>query len=244
MIKYFIEIKNRIFLLFLLWFFVFSVCYIYKEILLFFLIHYFINFNFSLFYFIFTNVTEVFSVYFTILYFINFQIVCWYLVYHIVAFLNPALFVKEYQYLNFFFKLFNFFFVFSFFLSNYLLIPLTWYFFLSFKPYFFSKIIYFEAKLNEYLNFYIYVYFFCFTYCQAFALFFLFLQNTSNDFFIKIKKLRKLYYYIFVFFSTLVSPEIITQILLSLSLTFIYELVLFFLIYSLSFYKIIKKNNT
>jgi sec-independent protein translocase protein TatC len=243
MIKYFFEIKNRLSLLFLLWFFVGIVCYFYKEVLLFFLIKSYICLDSDLFYFIFTDVTEIFSVYFTIISFISFKVVFWYFIFHTIVFLSPALFRNEHRYLDFFFKLFTFFFFFTFFLSNYILIPLTWHFFLSFKPLFFAKLVYFEARLSEYFGFYINVYFFCFIYCQIFSvLFFLLYDIYSKKSFIKIKKFRKLYYYLFVIFSTLVSPpEVTTQVLISLSLFIVYEFVLFFWMYFVYLIKLIRK---
>lgn len=242
MIKYLFEIKNRLSLLVLLWLFVGLVCYYYKEVLLFSLIKSFICLNSELFYFIFTNVTEVFSAYFTIISFISFQVACWYLIYHIFVFLSPALFSNEHQYLDFFFKLLTFFFFFSFVLSNYVLIPLTWQFFLSFKPIFFAKSVYFEARLSEYLSFYINVYYFCFVYCQIFSILFIFISDIySKKSFIKIKKFRKLYYYIFVIFSTLVSPpEVITQALMSISLLVAYEFIIFFWMYFVYLFKLIR----
>ena len=242
MIKYLFEIKNRVSLLVLLWLFVGVVCYYYKEILLFSLIKSFICLNSDLFYFIFTNVTEVFFIYFTLISFISFQIACWYLIYNIFVFLSPALFSYEHQYLNFFFKLLTFFFFFSFVLSNYVLIPLTWHFFLSFKPISFAKSVYFEAKLSEYLNFYLNVYSFCFVYFQIFLVLFFFLSDIySKKSFIKIKKFRKLYYYFFVIFSTLVSPpEVITQALMSLSLLVAYEFILFFWMYFLCLVQLVR----
>ena len=201
MIKYLFEIKNRVSLLVLLWLFVGLVCYYYKEVLLFSLIKSFICLNSDLLYFIFTNVTEIFSVYFTIISFISVQVACWYFIYHIFVFLSPALFSNEHQYLDFFFKLFTFFFLFSFVLSNYFLVPLTWQFFLSFKPISFAKSVHFEARLSEYLNFYINVYYFCLVYCQIFSVFFFFFNYIySKKSFIRIKKFIKLYYYIFFIF--------------------------------------------
>ena len=66
MSKYFIEIRNRLLLLLLTWLSTILISYLYKEILLFSIVQPNIVFNFSngstFFYFIFTNVTEIFSV--------------------------------------------------------------------------------------------------------------------------------------------------------------------------------------
>ena len=202
MFKYLFEIKNRLSLLFVNWAFVVAISYCYKEVLLFSII-----LNSDRFYFIFTNVTEIFSVYLTIISFISVQVILWYLFYHILIFIVPALFKTEFKLVNFFFKILTFFLFFSFLLSNYILIPLTWQFFLSFKPLFFAKSVHFEARLSEYLTFYTTVYYFCLIYCQIFSVLVFFLSDVYfKNSLIKIKKFRKVYYYIFVIFATTVSP--------------------------------------
>ena len=184
--------------------------------------------NTKILYFIFTDLTEVFYVSIRIINFISFQIVFWYFVYHVFIFFSPALFQYEYKYLIFFLRMSIFFFIISIFLSNYLLIPLTGLFFLSFKPFAFSTSIFFEARLIEFTSFYITTYCFCMVYCQVFSVLIFFFRNVhSKKYYITIKKFRKLYYFIFVIFSTLVSPpEILSQVLASVVIAVIYELFL------------------
>ena len=111
-------------------------------------------------------------------------------------------------------------------LSKYILIPLTWNFFLSFQN-MQSVTLHFEAKLNEYLNFYISFYYLCFFYSQIFTILLFFFSYANKNVSV-IKKFRKLYYYFFILFSTLISPpEIFSQILISLFLIFFYELFIF-----------------
>jgi sec-independent protein translocase protein TatC len=114
-------------------------------------------------------------------------------------------------------------------LTNSILVPMTWKFFLSFQDvisYKFVKL-HFEAKLNEYLTFYILIYHLCIFYCQIFTILFFFFNYVDNK--IKaIKKFRKLFYYFFIIFSTLISPpDIFSQIFISGLVILIYELLVF-----------------
>ena len=234
MLKYFLEIKNRLALLLITWFSTILVSYFYKETLLFAIIqpntfaH--VNEHLTFFYFIFTDVTEVLSVYLKLITFLSFQIFLVYIIYHFFLFISPAFFQREYLYCKFGIKIFGLMWLFSVVLSTYFLIPLTWNFFLSFQDLTAARSfnLHFEAKLNEYFYFYISFYYLCGFYCQFFALLLLFLNYIDINIKI-IKKFRKLYYYCFIIFSTLISPpEILSQIFISLMAVFIYELLLFF----------------
>ena len=221
MSKYLSEFKNRFILLFITWISVIFVSYFYKETLLFLLVEpdLFNTFNMSspLYYFIFTDILEIFSVYIQLILFLSSQILFLYFLYHFFTFLSSGLFFFEYLYLSFVLKTVIVIWSLSVLLSKYVLIPLTWNFFISFKS-LSSITLHFEAKLNEYLNFYISFYYLCIFYGQIFTLllFFLFYLNTSIS---VIKKFRKLYYYLVFIISTLISPpEILSQILISLFL--------------------------
>lgn len=230
---YLLEIKNRLILTFLTWLSIITVSYLYKETLLFLILQQNRLFesgnNPHSFYFIFTNVTEIFSVYIQLIIFLSTQIVSIYFIYHCFNFLSLALFKWEYSIVAFFFKVSFFIWCLSVILTNYALIPLTWDFFFSFQKLASDKFIslHFEAKLNEYLDFYVSLYYLCVLYCQIFTIIIFFL-SFINSHFITIKKFRKLYYYIFVLFSTIISPpDIISQILISFLLIFSYEILVF-----------------
>src|SRR3569623_885261 len=98
MLKYFLEIKNRIFLLVLNCLSTLVICCFYKETLLFLIVQSntsitkINNDNLSLFYFIFTNVTEVFLVYIQLTLFLCFQFFFIYLIYQCFTFLNLGMF--------------------------------------------------------------------------------------------------------------------------------------------------------
>lgn len=230
--KYLLEIRNRLVLTFLTWLSMIIVGYLYKETLLFMVVQpnklFESSTNFCSFYFIFTNVTEIFSVYLQLTIFLATQVVFVYLIYHCFNFLSLALFNWEYHLCSVFLKLSFVVGCFSIILTKYIIVPLTWDFFFSFQKIASDQFLslHFEAKLNEYLDFYISLYYLCVFYCQIFTIIIFFLSFVSSDI-IGIKKFRKFYYYIFVLFSTLVSPpDIISQILISLLLIFSFEILI------------------
>jgi sec-independent protein translocase protein TatC len=237
--KYYLEIKYRILMLLLTWFSVVLVSYCFKELLLFLIIKP-NELKYSLFYFIFTDVKEVFSVYITLVLFIGNQFLVYYFLYHLLIFIALGLYKFEYRYLIFIFKTSMFFFFFSVFIYNKLLFPLSWEFFLSFQNFILLKsfILHFEAKLSEYLTFYITFYYICIFYFQTFMVLVLFFDYIRNELEI-IKNFRKIFYYSFVIFSTLITPpDVLSQFILSLIIIFSYEMLIFYIIIK----KVIKNN--
>lgn len=225
---YFLEIRNRLFFSATAFLSSIIVTYFYKETLLFLLIKP-DQINLNLFYFIFTDVTEIFLMYTYLIFFLSSQIVCGYLIYHCLTFLIPALSKKEYFFVTAFFKIIFIVSGFSLIIFSCFIVPLTWSFFLSFHDIISNKLIplHFEAKLNEYLNFYISLYYICLFYCQIFTVLFFILSYFDGSLEI-IKKSRKLYYYFFIIFSTLVTPpDVFSQIFISLGLITVYELIVF-----------------
>lgn len=228
--KYILELKNRFFLLlFSYFFFLITVCF-YKDLLL----HMFLitpkklsnESNFS--YFILTDVTEIFNVYLKLIFFFSFQTILFMLFYHFILFISPGLFKVEFKYLKFSFVFFTLITFFSFLIAYFIIIPLSWGFFLSFHESLTNKsfTIYFEAKLIEYFNFYISFYYLCNLYFQLFVLLFFILNYIHNNY-NYFKKFRKIFYFCFVFFSSLICPELFSQITISLIFIFIYEVFLF-----------------
>lgn len=247
MIKYFIEIKNRLILVMfsLITFLIITYCY--KEILLFLLIKPSLlkNVNVGIFYVIFTNINEIFSTYAKLIFFLTFQIFGFFLIFHFFNFLFRSFYKKEYLFCVKFLKICFITWICSLYLTDFFLISLTWDFFFYFKTsisYQFISI-HFEPKIIEYLEFCIFLYSTCIFYSQFFAiLLFIIFYFTNNSKFIK--KFRKLYYYSFLIFSTLITPpDIFSQIFLGLSLIFSYELITFIFIFQKFLtIKIIKTN--
>ena len=236
MIKYFFELKNRTILILITVLSMLLVSYLYKETLLFLITQpeRLINKNnsYSVFYFIFTNVTEVLSVYIQLITFFSFQTFLLFSVYHCFVFFSPAMFKSEYNFVFNFLKISISVWFSSVLIANFLLVPITWDFFFSFQELFSSKFVnlHFEAKLTEYLDFYIFIYYISVVYFQIFTVLFFFLNYISDKIRI-IKKFRKIYYYFFVIFSTLISPpDLISQFIISLILICMYEILVFVII--------------
>nr|UXN44322.1 SecY-independent transporter protein [Haslea karadagensis] len=239
--RYYIEFKSRSLLLIMTWVSTILVSYLYKEILLFLMIEPSLNYsNQNMLYFIFTNVTEIFTVYLKIIIFVGNHILIIFTLYHITLFLSLGFYKSELKNITFLIKTSFLVFILSVNFFNNILLPLSWSFFLSFQSFSFLKSIdlYFESKLNEYLIFYITSYYLCVTYCQIFVLlisFCKYLKNNLNQ----IKQYRKIIYFSFLVMSTVLTPpDIISQIVLSLNLIFIYELLVYNLIFQLAIKKL------
>jgi sec-independent protein translocase protein TatC len=228
MLKYFLEIRNKSALLAITIFSTLLICYLYKEALLFLVTQ--MHLNDENLYFIFTDVTELFSVYFKLIFFCSIQIILWHFFYHLFSFLTPALYFHEFKFISFLWSSGTFFFILSCLLSSYIIIPFGWNFFLSFQS---QQGFYFEARIAEYFSFYKNAYFLCLIYCQSFTLFFLFLAEIQHNY-IYIKKYRKLYYYIFLIFSTIMTPpDLISQLVTTVFVIAIYETVIMLLLVKL-----------
>lgn len=209
------------------------VTYSYKESLLFLLTqpYYVILLKHkSLFtpYFIFTDVTEVFSVYVKITLFCSSQISFILLIYHSLLFLGPAFFGLERFYLQKLIRDLVLVWIVVLFFSNYFIIPTTWSFFLSFQEMssFKSVSLYFEAKLSEYIDLYIGFYYLCIIYSQLLIILLSFLRynNMATS---SLKKFRKVYYYIFIIITTILTPDIFSQLIISFVIIVFYEVCFF-----------------
>ena len=228
--QYLLEIKNRIILLLIAWLSTIWIIYIYKEILLFVIIQPYtcLKESISISYFIFTDVTEILSVYLNLILFLSCQVLYAYTMYHFFLFLSPALFYTEYLFCKVGIKGIAIMLMVSIILSTYLLIPITWHFFLSFQNISLkhSLNLHFEARLKEYLYFYVSYYFICIFYFQFFT-FLLFFLNSANFNVKNLKELRRFNYYCFILLSTVISPpEIISQFCIGFIVILIYEFTL------------------
>lgn len=231
--KYLSEAKNRSTLLVLTWLSCFLIAYFYKETLLFIFVQPQMYHDTgscpTAFYFIFTDVTEIFSVYIKLITFTSTQLTLLYVLHHLFAFFSPAMYYKEYFYFNLVLKIILLVWCFSIIMLTQILIPLTWKFFLSFQHLTSAKSVnlHFEAKLNEYLIFYVSLYYLSAFYCQILTVLFLFLSHINGNIQI-IRKFRKLYYFSFLVFATLISPpDISSQFLVSITIIFFYEVLIF-----------------
>ena len=227
--NYYLEIRNRILLLLFAWASLLIICYHFKESLLFLLINSNKYYN-NTPHFIFTNVDEIFYVYLRLVFFITNQFTLILALYHGLMFLALGLYQTEYYRLKSIVKIFILAWLFSIILLKKVVIPFSWSFFLSFQEtnnYLQPASFFFEARIFEYLDYFTNFYYICVANCQLLALSVLFLNNISEKAG-TIKTFRKLFYLVFILFSTITTPpDIFSQIIMSSSLILIYELLIF-----------------
>lgn len=232
--EYYLEIKNRLFLLMICWVLLIVTCYFYKEILLVLVIKS-TSFNNLKVYFIFTDVKELFNVYIKLICFISNQFFFILLLYHLFLFLCFGLYKLEYIRLKNILKNMFFYWFLNIILSYKFIIPFSWFFFLGFQqnqnfststdliPFFF------EAKISEYFDFFTQLYVTCLI-CFQFLCFSVFILNEvfTKINVLKIKFLRKWFYFIFLLLSTIITPpDILNQVVTTGFLIFCYELIIF-----------------
>lgn len=225
--SYFLEIQNRLILVFILQISTLFSLYCYKTCVLFTVISPIIQSGESM-HFIFTGVTEPFSVYLSLTFFINNQLSVAYFIYHSFIFLLPAFYKLEFRNMFLLSKVIFVFWVLSAFAANLVLIPWTWLFFLEFYSSSYDLIFntYFESKLLEYVNFYISFYWVNFLYFQFIGVLF-FLLNLPKTTLKFIQKYRKIFLFLFFLISALVCPDVFSQLIFVLFLISTYELSLF-----------------
>jgi sec-independent protein translocase protein TatC len=230
--KYSIEIRNRFLLIFFAWLICCNTCYYCKETILFAIVksnNSFLELH-NKPYFIVTNVTEVFYVYFELVIFISNQIVIFMSTHQLFMFLSLGLYRFEFAKLKLLFKFFTLSWLFSFILLVKFIIPLSWKFFLSFQEG--STAVrtvsfFLEVKLNEYLDYFVSMYYICLISCQFLTLLIVILTNLSKEL-KNIKAFRRLFYIIFIIFSTVMTPpDIFSQIFICSILILIYETTIF-----------------
>jgi sec-independent protein translocase protein TatC len=222
---YFIEIKNRLFLILASQTCSFLVLYYYKNILLFITVYPILKLKTPVSYFIVNDVMELFSVYFYIILFINKQLIVLSFFYHFFVFTAPAWYKSEFQSLTLAGKVIFCLWISSNLATNVIFIPVTWLFFLDFNNteygLFFN--VYFEPRLIDYLHFYVVFYWVNFWYCQLAGLIFfsLSLPLVSLTF---IKKYRKFFYFGFFLIAAVVCSDIFSQLFFIMILLLTYEL--------------------
>jgi sec-independent protein translocase protein TatC len=229
--KYYTEIKNRFLLIAFTWVFCLSTCYSYKEAILFTIIN--SNSSFAEIknetYFIFTNVTEVFHVYLELILFTANQFTIFVLLYQTLMFFSLGLYKFEFEKLKLGVKIFITSWLASTALLYKFIIPFSWDFFLSFQGS--SEMIqqpisfFFEAKLTEYFYFFTSLYYICLINCQFLTLLIIGLTSL-NERSEKTKTFRKLFYLIFITFSTIITPpDVLSQVCIGSFLIMCYEFV-------------------
>lgn len=210
---YFLEIKNRFTLVFILQVSTLLSLYYYKEATLFIAISPVVGPGDPSRNFMFTGVTEPLTAYLIITYFINVQLTIVFALYQLVFFLTSGFYGVE---LRRVFKLLKFssaLLVSSSIAANLVTVPVSWLLFLDFYRINYGVALgtHMEFKLLEYLKFY--VSFHCITliYFQLTGLLFL-LVNYRQMTLKRIGESRKALFLAFFFLSALVCPDVISLI--------------------------------
>jgi Sec-independent protein secretion pathway component TatC len=228
-----LEIKYRGGFSLITWSFLVVNCYYFKETLLYVLMRSsFHSKKNNLLYFLTTDVAEAFVAYVKLSFYFANQITMMFLLYHSFLFLSAGFYKFERAYARLLVTTTIFCWTTSVFMLNNFVFSITWDFFFKFQDYlsFQSLTFHFEIKLNEYLIFYKSIYCLCNLILQAAALFFVFLDLFRTNL-PMLKKLRKSFYFSFFIFSTFVTPpEVSYQLVMSICLTSIYELVIFYMV--------------
>ena len=238
---YISEIKNRLVLL--IFSLVISVVtsYYYKETLLFLTVK---NLKYSnqsnALYFISTNITEIITTYLKICYLNSFALSISLAIYHLLLFLVPALTLSEYLLAKkYFIKSVICFFV-SIFIFNKYLMPIFWNFLLNFQNVYSVKTIsvYFECKMEEYVNFFSTICILLFLISQFCIGLFILLDYLDNK--VKfVRNSRKIFYLIFLIISTTITPpDVLSQLTTFFLFSLIYEILILIAIFK---YYLIRK---
>jgi len=226
-IYYIKEIKNRLFLLSLTWVSTLICSYYYKENILFLCIKpSLFYFKDSSFYFIFTNLTEVFYTYLNLMYFIANNLTCILLIYHILIFLHLGLTLKEYKKFKFIILSSFFSWVFYILYINSYVFKLCLEFFINFQNSNDNSLsFFFEAKFNEYFNFFLLFYKMCLFFYLVIVCILLIFEIYNKK---TLKKTRKIFhFFIFLIATLLTPPDIISQLCFSIIFIFIFEILLY-----------------
>ena len=238
---YYLELKNRLILLILTWISVSVVCYLYQKILVFEIVDVikYAGLSKKNPYFIFSDVTDLFSVYFHLIFFISNHIVLILFIYHLLMFLSPGLYLFELTNLIFILRISFVNWIFTVILVNYFFFPFCWNFFLSFHDPTdkLSNISFlFEINIKEYVWYYTRFYYLCAVNFQ-FSCFLLFGLTNFNNRVHSIKKFRKIVYFFFLIFSTFITPpDVFSQILLTLFFIVFYESLIVLRLYDKTIY--------
>lgn len=231
--NYLKEIKNRVFFIFLSWLSVFIVSYLYKETLVFLLVKLSVTESeLIFFYFIATNLTDIFKVYVDIAYFVSFQVFIIIVCCNLFMFFTPALFVYEYKKIKFVLVTFFVLTIIGIYLLNTIILPYSFSFFLAFnKSSSYNVDVFFEFKITEYVQFYKSIYYIIIFLSQFFSLIFILFDSIKS----KIKFIlstRKIFYIIFLLLSTLLTPpDILGQLLSAFILVVYFEFLIIIIIF-------------
>lgn len=227
--KFLNELKNRFLLIILNCSLTFIISYYYKNILLFFLIKQIAINQCVSFYLIYTDISELLNTYVSLIYLLTNYFNSYFLIYHILTFINNALYKNEYKLLTLLF--FSFLYI-NLIFSIFVIIklyPIFWEFLQYFQKMFVFNLLSFEIKINEYYKTLLHIYTF-FIYFVLIFLFNIIILNKYKKALILIK-FRKISYVFLLFLFNIIN-DIFTQSIFFIFFLFIYESFICILIFT------------
>jgi sec-independent protein translocase protein TatC len=232
--QYFLEIYNRLIVLFLGWSLNFFVLFYYKEQIVYILgQHQETPFP----YFISTSLTEIFFVYFKLSSFLAFYFAYPLVVVQIALFTIPGLYKYEYLIVRNFFLLSIALYIGTTIFTYKVFLPYCWKFFSSFQLKAEESLVslHLEARIGDYLTFFFETYFLLNAVLHIFLIFLFLLYKITLDY---ILKYRKLFYLLFFLFATLMTPpDVVSQIVVGIFFLTFFEGFLFSLFLSYEYKK-------
>lgn len=232
--QYFLEIYNRLLILFLTWGLNFFVLFYYKEQIVYILgQHQETTFP----YFISTSLTEIFFVYLKLSSFLAFYFAYPIIITQIAIFIIPGLYKYEYLIVRNFFFLSIMLYIGTTLFTYKVFLPYCWKFFSSFQLKAEESLVslHLEARIADYLNFFFETYFLLNAILHIFLIFLFLLSKITLNY---ILKYRKLFYLLFFIFATLMTPpDVISQIIVGTFFIIFFEAFLFSLFLSYEYKK-------
>ena len=232
--KVLVEIQNRIILIILSWISTFLVAYNNKKQLLFLTIYFnnriYLDKNF---YFITTDITDLLTSYLTLSYFLTNQLVLIYALYSIRTFLAPGLYDFEYTKIRSKLRITLLIIFFCFLFTNQGILPTFWSFFNNYTKANNNVPIYFEAKINEYVDLYIFIYYTSAVICISYSILYYVINFYEYNFnFLKSAK-KLMILACFIVSTVLTPPDIASQIAFGLLLIIMNEILTFIVIFKI-----------
>lgn len=239
--KYFLEIQNRFIFVGINWLLMFFISYFYKENILYFVLTpcfgscCLTTAN----YFIFTGITELFSIYLTLICAISTSASAILFFFHIFRFLVPALYFFEHKIVSYIFFTSFLLFHFSSIFFVRVLFPSFLTFFLSLQANRLNnqvQVLQFEAKIDEYVDFFLSTYTTCVLSFQFIFIiglvFFCYFKNNLSA----LRYFRKIIYLIFLILATVLTPpDAFSQLTVFAFFLAVFEVLVFLNIYQTVF---------
>jgi len=229
--NHFFEIKYRLYYLFISLIFTFIICLIYYKEIFYLLTNIVIKLNeISSQHFIYTNINEMFFAYINNSLIIATIISIPVLYIHLWYFFIPGLYKFERKIFNKLIILSMILYIFSIIIVYYILIPLTWNFFLGLEFNSPMLMVVFEPKISEYLHMMtLTIFLFIISFQLPIVFFLLIIKNIISINFLIIKRHYGVLYSLIIA-AILSPPDVVSQITLAIPLIISYEIIIFIIL--------------